>query len=38
MHIDQQQNVEEKNSTDQYASPTWFAFRTGRITASKFKA
>ena len=35
--IYQQQNV-EKNSRDQYASPTWFAFRAGRITTSKFKA
>ena len=35
--IYQQQNV-EKNSRDQYASPTWFAFIAGRITASKFKA
>ena len=35
--IYQQQNV-EKNSRDQYASPTWFAFRAGRITVSKFKA
>ena len=32
------QQKEEKNSRDQYASPTWFAFRAGRITASKFKA